>query len=94
MERFTSVLRSAVQEARLLMHIRFDEGTPISRTISSSRSVLNLAGPDRFTFPTQQKSRNSFSDNQSAGPDAYDSTPETTKEQPFKCVFSFLDIIS
>lgn len=76
------------------MHIRFDEGTPISRTISSSRSVLNLAGPDRFTFPTQQKSRNSFSDNQSAGPDAYDSTPETTKEQPFKCVFSFLDIIS
>ena len=87
MERFTSVLRSAVPEARFLTHhIRFDEGTPIPRTISSSRSMLNPAGPDRFTFPTQ---RNSFSQNQVPGPVIYDSAPEIkTKEQPFKCVCS------
>ena len=90
MERFTSVLRSAVPEARFLTHIRFDKGTPISRTISSSRSMLNPAGPDRFTFPTQQTSRNSFSENQAPGPVTYDSAPETTtKEQPFKYVSLF-----
>ncbi len=88
MERFTSVLRSAIQEVRLLTYIRFDGGTPISRAISSSRCMLNPAGPERFTFSPQQMSRNGFSESQGPRPNACDSALETTtKEQLSKCVF-------
>ncbi|KAF8350551.1 hypothetical protein F5887DRAFT_305620 [Amanita rubescens] len=68
---------------------QFDGGTPISRAISSSRCMLNPAGPERFTFSPQQMSRNGFSDSQGPRPNACDSALETTAKEQLSKQYSY-----